>query len=58
LAVLRGVDHTRTRFRHLLVESRDIGRLRAYLIPLGYEEQAKLSVHDYMFRDTAPQSAD
>jgi len=58
LAVLRGVDHTRTRFRHLLVESRDIGRLRAYLIPLGYEEQAKLSVHDYLFRDTAPQSAD
>jgi FkbM family methyltransferase len=57
LAVLRGIDHTRTRFKHILVECRDIDRLLTYISPMGYEEQAKLSDHDYLFRDTAPQSA-
>jgi len=63
LEVLKGVDHSRTRFRHLLVECRDIERLSAYLEPLGYEYQATLSRHqhpwqDYLFRDMTPHRED
>jgi FkbM family methyltransferase len=49
LEVLRGIDHDRYRFAHLLVECRDIARLERYLSSVGYRRAAQLSVHDYLF---------
>jgi FkbM family methyltransferase len=51
LEVLRGVDHERYRFGHILVECRDIARLDSYLRTVGYRRIAQLSVHDYLFVD-------
>jgi FkbM family methyltransferase len=50
LAVLQGVEHDRFRFRWILVECRDIMRLHAALQGWGYEQIAKLSEHDYLYR--------
>jgi FkbM family methyltransferase len=50
-AVLRGVDHERTRFRHILVESWDVATLQPLLESLGYTLRAQLSHHDYLFAD-------
>jgi len=33
----------------MLIESRDIDKLRAYLDPLGYRLAEKFEEHDYMF---------
>lgn len=52
LAVLRGVDHGRYRFERLLVEVRDLDRMRRYLEPLDYELRDRLSRHDYLFENT------
>ncbi len=52
LSVLKGIDHDRFRFDYLLVECRSFDRLNSYLSPLGYEFEASLSNHDYLFRDT------
>jgi FkbM family methyltransferase len=51
LEVLRGVDHERHRFRHILVECRDAARLDGYLRTVGYRRIEQLSVHDYLFTD-------
>lgn len=51
VAVLRGVDHERTRFRHILVESRDVAALKGLLESLGYTLRSQLSHHDYLFAD-------
>lgn len=53
LAVLRGVDHERYRFERLLVEIRDLDRMRSYLDPLGYELMDRLSHHDFLFGDVS-----
>jgi FkbM family methyltransferase len=50
LAVFQGVDFSRTRFRFILVESRSIESVVAFLEPHGYELLEKLTVHDYLFR--------
>ena len=50
--VLRGVDHARRRFRHILLECRDITRLRDYLEPLGYRLVERFNEHDYLFVPT------
>lgn len=51
LSVLRGVDHERTRFRHLLIESRSPDELDRYLASHGYALVDRLSHHDYLYRD-------
>lgn len=51
LDVLRGVDHERYRFDHMLVECRDVGRLDSYLVGVGYRRIAQLSAHDYLYVD-------
>lgn len=53
LSVLRGVDHTKTRFKHLLVESRSPELLCRYLEKYGYEFVGQLSHHDYLYRDAS-----
>lgn len=49
LEVLKGIEHDRHRFRHLLIESRDLPRLVEYLDGVGYVQIDKLSQHDYLF---------
>jgi FkbM family methyltransferase len=49
LEVLKGVDHKAFRFRYMLVECRDIERLRSYLEPLGYRLRERFNERDYMF---------
>jgi FkbM family methyltransferase len=51
LPVLQGVDHARTRFGHLLVESRSWEELDRYLTAHRYEFVAQLSQHDYLYCD-------
>jgi len=51
LEVLKGVDHDHFRFRYLLVESRNVEKLRAYLGPLGYRLVERFDDHDYLFED-------
>lgn len=51
LLVLRGIDHTRTRFGHLLVESRSPKVLYDYLSRHGYEMVDQLSHHDFLYRN-------
>ncbi len=51
LEVLRGVDHQIFRFRYILVECRDIDRLRDYLGQHGYCLVDKLSEQDYLFAE-------
>jgi len=49
--VLRGIDHSAFRFRYICVESRDVGRISAYLSEHGYEMVRTLTHHDHLFRD-------
>jgi len=51
LEVLRGIDHKAFRFRFICVESRDLGRISAYLSAQGYELVQTLTHHDHLFRD-------
>jgi FkbM family methyltransferase len=53
IAVLKGIDHARYRFRYICAESRDVERLAAFLQSCGYELVDQLSIHDYLFRCTA-----
>ncbi|MDA7814883.1 FkbM family methyltransferase [Pontimonas sp.] len=52
IEVLKGIDFAAFRFEWILTECRDIEKMKAYLTPLGYSLVGKLSVHDYLFRDT------
>ena len=49
IEVLKGVDHDAYRFRHMLIECRDIARLESYLVPLGYRLAERFNEHDYLF---------
>ncbi len=51
LPVLQGVDHSRFRFKHLLIESRAPQRMNEYLQEQGYRFDQALSQHDYLFHD-------
>jgi len=53
LEVLRGVDHQRHRFTHIVVECRDIDHLDEYLVRFGYRLVNQLSVHDYLYTDVS-----
>jgi FkbM family methyltransferase len=52
LAVLNGVDHSRTRFAALLVETRSPEKVTELLGAEGYRHRATLSVHDHLYEDT------
>lgn len=56
LEVLKGVDHLQYRFNYLVVENRAFDELEEYLKVQHYEFIAKLSHHDYLFRDTSKPS--
>ncbi len=50
LEVLKGVDHSRFRFGHICVESRQFQKLHRYLIQQQYSYIGALSVHDHLFK--------
>jgi FkbM family methyltransferase len=49
IEVLKGVNHDKYRFKHLLVECRNIEKLQAYLETKGYELLEAMSGHDFLF---------
>lgn len=49
LAVLQGVDFDRFNFNHMVIECREVERLRKFLEPKGYLFAHQLSAHDYHF---------
>lgn len=49
LPVLQGVDFSKFNFKFMLIECRDIDRLKKFLSPLGYRLKEKFSYHDYLF---------
>lgn len=49
LDVLKGVDWSKFRFKYVLVECRDLGRMEEFLSQHGYSLAEKLSEHDYLF---------
>lgn len=51
LAVLNGIDHDRTRFAVLLVETRTPEKVSELLEAVGYRHRAALSVHDHLYED-------
>jgi len=51
LHVLRGLDASRHRVKHLLVETRDLGSVKDHLAGVGYEYVTDLSHHDFLFVD-------
>ena len=52
LEILKGVDHSKYRFRYICVESRQFGELQDYLLSQKYSLISDLSAHDYLFRDS------
>lgn len=49
LEVLKGVDFSKHKFKFILVECRDIERLRSFLEGKGYSLSDQFSRHDYLF---------
>jgi FkbM family methyltransferase len=50
LEVLSGVDHSRYRFRWILVESRSKQKISYFLENLGYTFHSQLTGHDFLFQ--------
>ena len=53
LEILKGVDHSKYRFRYICVESRHFEELKQFLLSQEYDYVESLSTHDYLFRYTA-----
>jgi FkbM family methyltransferase len=51
LEILKGVDHSKFRFRFICVESRDPQKLQEYLQNFDYQFVKSLSDHDFLFQD-------
>jgi len=50
LDVLKGVDFKEFSFKYMLIEVRDINRMKRFLAKHGYTLQEKFSSHDYLFK--------
>jgi FkbM family methyltransferase len=56
IEVLKGVDHAAFKFRYMLIECRNFGKLEQYLGPLNYRMVERFNEHDYLFEHAgAPQ---
>ena len=51
IEVLKGIDHSKFRFKYICIECRDEGKMKSYMKNIGYEYVEKLSVRDFLFRD-------
>lgn len=52
LGVLQGIDHSKFRFRYMVIESRDVERIASFLATHHYKHVRNLSQHDYLFEDS------
>lgn len=50
--VLLGVDHDEFRFKFMLIECRDVDKVKEILEPAGYSVVDQFSRHDFLFKDT------
>jgi len=50
LEILKGVDHSKYRFRYICVESRQFDVLQEFLYSQKYSYVGALSDHDYLFK--------
>jgi hypothetical protein len=51
LEVLKGIDHSKFRFRYICVESRHLEEVKQYLFEQNYFHIEVLSTHDYLFEN-------
>ena len=51
LEILKGIDHSKFRFRYICVESRHFEEMKRYLSEHDYFHIGVLSTHDYLFKD-------
>jgi FkbM family methyltransferase len=51
MEVLKGIDHSRYRFKYMCIEVRNFEKMNDYLSENGYVFVEKLSKHDYLFKD-------
>jgi FkbM family methyltransferase len=51
LEILKGIDHSKFRFRYICVESRQFEELKQYLIDKDYLHIGILSAHDFLFKN-------
>ncbi len=51
LEILKGIDHSKFRFRYICVESRQFEELKQYLIDKNYLHIGVLSAHDFLFKN-------
>jgi FkbM family methyltransferase len=51
ISVLKGINHQQFRFKYILVECRDLEKMRKYLNLHHYTLERQLSHHDYLFRN-------
>jgi FkbM family methyltransferase len=58
IEVLKGVDHDCFKFRFMLLECRDLTKLKEYLNPLGYKLVEQFGEHDYLFSYRYPTNSD
>jgi FkbM family methyltransferase len=49
IEILRGIDHSRFRFKYMCIECRNREKLETYLKTIGYRLLEQLSVQDYLF---------
>jgi FkbM family methyltransferase len=52
MEVLKGIDHSKFKFKYMCIESRSSQKLFDYLYPLGYHFREKLTEQDYLFTIT------
>ncbi|CDZ30625.1 Hypothetical protein, partial CDS, partial [Neorhizobium galegae bv. officinalis] len=57
LEVLMGVDFDRHNFRFMVIECRNIDRMRSFLEAKGYSLLDKLTGHDYLFKFNMAETA-
>jgi len=50
LSVLQGIDYEKYSFRFILLESREIEKIKSYLESKNYKLIKQLSSHDYLFK--------
>ena len=49
IEVLKGIDHSKYKFKYICIENRSFEKLTELLEPLGYKFVAQLSGHDFLF---------
>jgi FkbM family methyltransferase len=54
LEVLKGLNHTKFRFKYILIETSEFATISSFLNNARYHFIEKLSHHDYLFKNADP----